>query len=309
MASCARARAGSRTSSRRDACAGHLGRVVQRAAQQAVRRSGCRAPPRRRVRAEWKRIGSMFQIRSPHRDPLLPGDFCIPPSPRRASRQLAGVRWRWSAAARSLDDDNDDAGLERPAGRADASRRRDLADLERDLAAPASASAAPPSASSRRGRPGAGDPVALDAERAEARRERELRASAPGPARYCRTGGHAELLQRRARSRDPPGARRARRASDSVAVMACAARSGRASGLTALEPRAAAEAGALLVGPVDGEALRRLAFLGDPPQHLHRSEHVQAAIEPAAVRQNQWRERTPLRRQLTKLQPRPSRHQ
>ena len=45
------------------------------------------------------------------------------------------------------------------------------------------------------------------------------------------------------------------------------------------EPRA------LLVGPVDeAHGQRRRPLLGDPPQHLHPGHHVQAAVEPAAVR-------------------------
>ena len=47
----------------------------------------------------------------------------------------------------------------------------------------------------------------------------------------------------------------------------------------------AAEARALLVGPVDEpDRERRLAFLGDPAQHLDARHDVQAAVEPAAVR-------------------------
>ena len=47
----------------------------------------------------------------------------------------------------------------------------------------------------------------------------------------------------------------------------------------------AAEARALLVGPVDEpHGHRRLALRGDAPQHLDAREHVQAAVEPAAVR-------------------------
>ena len=47
----------------------------------------------------------------------------------------------------------------------------------------------------------------------------------------------------------------------------------------------AAEARALLVGPVDEpHGHRRLALLGDPAQHLDPGQHVEAAVEPAAVR-------------------------
>ena len=47
----------------------------------------------------------------------------------------------------------------------------------------------------------------------------------------------------------------------------------------------AAEARALLVGPVDEpHRERRRALLGDPPQHLDAGHDVQAAVEPAAVR-------------------------
>ena len=47
----------------------------------------------------------------------------------------------------------------------------------------------------------------------------------------------------------------------------------------------AAEARALLVGPVhQPDGRRRLPVLGEPPHHLHPGHHVQAAVEPAAVR-------------------------
>jgi hypothetical protein len=47
----------------------------------------------------------------------------------------------------------------------------------------------------------------------------------------------------------------------------------------------AAEARALLVGPVDqAHGQRRLALLRDPPQHLDTGDDVEAAVEPAAVR-------------------------
>jgi hypothetical protein len=47
----------------------------------------------------------------------------------------------------------------------------------------------------------------------------------------------------------------------------------------------AAEARPLLVGPVDEpHGDRRRPLLRDPAQHLHAREHVQAAVEPAAVR-------------------------
>ena len=47
----------------------------------------------------------------------------------------------------------------------------------------------------------------------------------------------------------------------------------------------AAEPGALLVGPVhEPHGQRRRPVLGDPPQHLDAGEHVEAAVEPAAVR-------------------------
>src|SRR5439155_9209947 len=45
------------------------------------------------------------------------------------------------------------------------------------------------------------------------------------------------------------------------------------------------EASALLVGPVDETHRgRRLAVLGDAAEHLDRGEHVEAAVQPAAVR-------------------------
>ena len=54
----------------------------------------------------------------------------------------------------------------------------------------------------------------------------------------------------------------------------------------ALEPKQrASEARTLLVGPVDEpHRQRRRALGGDAPQHLDAGHHVQAAVEPAAVR-------------------------
>ena len=90
-----------------------------------------------------------------------------------------------------------------------------------------------------------------------------------------------------ARSRSTPCARERIGQRDAVAVgeraqlVLVAHRAG--GGARAEE--AAAEAGTLLVGPVDeAHGHGRLALLGDPPQHLHRREDVQAAVEPAAVR-------------------------
>ena len=48
---------------------------------------------------------------------------------------------------------------------------------------------------------------------------------------------------------------------------------------------AAAEAGALLVGPVDEPYRhRRRPTLGDAPEHLDAGDDVEAPVEPAAVR-------------------------
>ena len=66
----------------------------------------------------------------------------------------------------------------------------------------------------------------------------------------------------------------------------------RSSSWSAIDPAAAlraeeraAEARALLVGPVDEpDRHRRRPLLGDTPQHLDRRHDVQAAVEPAAVR-------------------------
>ena len=58
----------------------------------------------------------------------------------------------------------------------------------------------------------------------------------------------------------------------------------RAGGGAGAEQRAA-EARALLVGPVDEpHGDRRLALLGQPSQHLDAAHDVEAAVEPAAVR-------------------------
>ena len=58
----------------------------------------------------------------------------------------------------------------------------------------------------------------------------------------------------------------------------------RARGGARAEQRAA-EARALLVGPVDEpDGDRGLALLGQPPQHLDSAHDVEAAVEPAAVR-------------------------
>ena len=74
---------------------------------------------------------------------------------------------------------------------------------------------------------------------------------------------------------------------DAVASLSCAQLvlvAHRAGGRRRAEERAP-EARALLVGPVDEpHRHRRRALGGDPPQHLDAGHDVQAAVEPAAVR-------------------------
>ena len=133
---------------------------------------------------------------------------------------------------------------------------------------------------------------ALDAERAEHDAERQVHRLEHRPLLdvQLEVGAPRSRAAQRAssaRSRSTPCARSASGSampSRSVSfaqlvLVAHRARRGRRA-----EERAA-EARALLVGPVDEPHRdRRLALLGDPAQHLDAGEHVQAAVEPAAVR-------------------------
>ena len=137
-----------------------------------------------------------------------------------------------------------------------------------------------------------GDPVALDAERAEHRAERQVERLEHGPLLDVQLQVGGRVLQLRARverrvevdavlAASRPAARR-RRASLQRAQLVLVRH--RAGGGRRAEERAP-EAGALLVGPVDEpHGQRRRALLRDPPQHLGCGDDVQAAVEPAAVR-------------------------
>ena len=196
-----------------------------------------------------------------------------------------------------LDDGGDDARLRDDAAhRADgaaADALRDLADLELELRGAGERVAA----LVHRRRAGVRrlaaerDLVALDAERAEDDAERQVerlehralldvelevrgRVLELRP-RLERAVEVDAVLAERVRQRDPVGVA-------PLAQLVLIAH--RAGGRRGAEERAA-EAGALLVGPVDEpHGQRRRPLLGDAPQHLDCRDDVEAAVEPAAVR-------------------------
>ena len=150
-ASCGRCRAGSaRTASPSARRRGDLGRVVQRADGRR-----CDVPPTSRMASSassissgWKGIGSICQIRSQlDVDVLLVREPLASPPSRRARirASLPASRWRWSSICSAvsttevtipgLQTTPPDVHTAPPPARAG-----DLADLERELAAPASAS-------------------------------------------------------------------------------------------------------------------------------------------------------------------------
>ena len=218
---------------------------------------------------------------------------------RRSSARLAASRWRWSSSCSAVSTTEvtmpgsaDDA--TRGADGAVADACRDLADLERELGRARERVAA----LVHRRRAGMRG-LALPGDRASARRRRcraRRRAGAPstrapGPARCgardrrrpCRAGS-----VRRARGRGRRRSRRARRGARSRrGRSAAAARPGRSSSPTAAEepkserPKRAPSSSAQLTSrTVTGG----VPSLGDPPQHLGAGDDVEAAVEPAAVR-------------------------
>ena len=136
------------------------------------------------------------------------------------------------------------------------------------------------------------DARALDAERAEHDAERQverLQHRALLDVQLEVGGGVLELRPRleRAVEVDAVLAQRVGQRDAVAIVQLRAARPGPPSSPAAARraEQRAPEARALLVGPVDEpDRHRRLALLGDPAQHLDAGHHVQAAVEPAAVR-------------------------
>ena len=216
-----------------------------------------------------------------------------------AARASSAFRWRWSSSCSAVSTtDVTMPGLHttppRRAHRALAHLRRDRPDLERELRRAGERVA--PLVHRRR----AGvrrlalprDLVALDAERAEHDAERQIqrlehRAPARCAARDRRRRSRAATRASSARSRSTPCSRSASGQRDAVRVapLPQLVLVGHRAGRRRRAEERAAEARALLVGPVDephGE--RRRAVGGDPPQHLDAGHDVQAAVEPAAVR-------------------------
>ncbi len=196
-----------------------------------------------------------------------------------------------------LDDGGDDPGLrDDPAHRANgpaADALRDLADLELELRRAGERVAA----LIHRRRAGVcglaaeGDLVALDAEGAEHHPERQVeglehRALLDVELEIRRRALELRPRLERAVEVDAVLGERVRQR-DAVRVAALAQLvlvAHRAGGRRGAEERAA-EAGTLLVGPVDEpHGQRRRAFLGDPAQHLDARDDVEGAVEPAAVR-------------------------
>ena len=133
--------------------------------------------------------------------------------------------------------------------------------------------------------------MALDAEGAEHDAERQVEGLQHRPLLDVELEVGRRVLQLRARLEravEIDAVRRERvRQRDPVRVAALAQLvlvAHRAGGRRRAEERAA-EARALLVRPVDeAHGQRRRPLLGDAAQHLDRPEHVEAAVEPAAVR-------------------------
>ena len=136
-----------------------------------------------------------------------------------------------------------------------------------------------------------GDLVALDAERPEHDAERQVQRLEHRPLLDVQLEIGRRPLQLRARLQrpvelDPVGAQRVgqRHPVGVVPLPQLVLVVHRATGGRRAEERAA-EARALLVGPVDEPHRHsRLPVLGEPPHHLDPGHHVQAAVEPAAVR-------------------------
>ncbi len=179
---------------------------------------------------------------------------------------------------RRLDNRCDDAGLgDDAAHRADGAlprTLRDLADLELESrrARECVAALVHGCRAGVGGLSAEGDLVAFDAESAEDDSERELHRLEHGPLLdvELQIGGRAlELLAR------------VERMIEIDTELAQGVREGDPASVL----QRAAEARALLVGPVDEpDGERRLPVCCDAPQHLDAGHHVQAAVEPAAVR-------------------------
>ena len=269
----------------------------------------CEVPETSRIASSASSISVLVEEDRLDRPDPLPGDVDVllggealgrRPAPTAAARELAGVEVALvEQLLRGLDDRGDDPRLADDAARG---ADRAVADLARDRRG--SRARASPRRRARRGAcpsasspacaawPRQRDPRALDAERAEDDAERQVERLEHGalldvqlevgaralelPPRLERAVEVDAVLAQRVRQRDR------RRASRSCAQLVLVAH--RAGGRRRAEERAA-EARALLVGPVDEpDRQRRRALLGDPPQHLDAGDDVEAAVEPAAVR-------------------------
>ena len=136
-----------------------------------------------------------------------------------------------------------------------------------------------------------GDEVALDAERAQNDAERQVKRLEHGALLdvQLEVGGCvlelAPGLERAVEVDAVLGERVGQRHAVGVAPLAQLVLVGHRAGRRAGAEQRAAEAGALLVGPVDeSHGDRGLAVLGQPAQHLDAAHDVEAAVEPAAVR-------------------------
>ena len=288
----------------RHAGAGHLGGVVEGAGRESVCRSGdlpngllAEAEERRRRRGSAR---STRSARTRPRSPPPPRTARSPPSPRASiGRELLGVEVALvEELLRGLDDRRDDA---RPAddaaGRADrsaAGARGDVADRERELRRARERVA--PLVHRRRARMGRlappGDPMTLDAERPEHDSEREVERLEDGALLdvELEVGGRATRARERAssaRSRSTPCS-----ASASGSEMPSRSESCRSSSWSAIDPAAALDPKRLRPkrAPSSSAQLtsRRVTggvpSLRDPAEDLGASHDVEAAVEPAAVR-------------------------
>ncbi len=196
-----------------------------------------------------------------------------------------------------LDDRGDDPRLADDAAarqhRAAADPLRDLAQLEGELRRPRERVAAliHRRRAGVRGLASPGDPVALDPERPEHRAERQPERLEHRPLLDVQLQIGGSALELRARFErpvelDPVLAQRVRKRHPvAVAQLAQLVLVGHRSRRRRGAEERAPEAGALLVGPVDEpDRDGRRPLAGDPAQHLDRGDEVQAAVEPAAVR-------------------------
>ena len=282
-----------------------LGRVVQRAARQAVRRSRDLADRLvGRARSASRRRGSARSTRSA---PTRPRSFSSAANRSRAllrarehRGELAGVEVALvEQLLRRLDDRGDDArACRRRRPTCTRRRRRSRARSSRI----SSASFAAPASASRRlsigvepacaAWPRPGDPVALDAEGAEHDAEREVQRLEHRPLLdvQLEVGGRARRAARarRARGRGRRRARRARRA----ARCRRGRSSLRSSSWSAIEPAAAHEPKSerpKRAPSSSAQLTSRTVTGGLPSSAIRRStstpaSDVEAAVEPAAVR-------------------------